>query len=378
MFQSRAQKFARRYEKLNPDSRDRSEELKREIGEEETFFSLMRRMAHENKLAVFSAIVILLFILGAVFAPFLTRYSYRDMDLLNRLSAPSAEHLFGTDEAGRDIFTRLLYGSRVSLLTGVVPTILSMLGGAVLGVISGYHGGWADALIMRLADIANKYVDDTAPWVLAKDPDKSEELHQVCTNALNMFRILLTYLKPIIPSLVKAGEDFLGLELTWENANKPLIAAEINQFKPLFKRIEQKQVDEMIKESKEDLAKAAPKPAVENKEEELAPQITIDDFAKIDLRVARIVKAEHVEGAEKLISLELDLGFEQRHVFAGIKSAYKPEDLVGRLTVMVANLAPRKMKFGVSEGMVCAAGPGGKDIFLLSPDSGAQPGMRIH
>ena len=134
----------------------------------------------------------------------------------------------------------------------------------------------------------------------------------------------------------------------------------------------------MIKESKEDLAKAAPKPAVENKEEELAPQITIDDFAKIDLRVARIVKAEHVEGAEKLISLELDLGFEQRHVFAGIKSAYKPEDLVGRLTVMVANLAPRKMKFGVSEGMVCAAGPGGKDIFLLSPDSGAQPGMRIH
>lgn len=232
--------------------------------------------------------------------------------------------------------------------------------------------------IMRLADIANKYVDDTAPWVLAKDPDKSEELHQVCTNALNMFRILLTYLKPIIPSLVKAGEDFLGLELTWENANKPLIAAEINQFKPLFKRIEQKQVDEMIKESKEDLAKAAPKPAVENKDEELAPQITIDDFAKIDLRVARIVKAEHVEGAEKLISLELDLGFEQRHVFAGIKSAYKPEDLVGRLTVMVANLAPRKMKFGVSEGMVCAAGPGGKDIFLLSPDSGAQPGMRIH
>lgn len=116
MFQSRAQKFARRYEKLNPDSRDRSEELKREIGEEETFFSLMRRMAHENKLAVFSAIVILLFILGAVFAPFLTRYSYRDMDLLNRLSAPSAEHLFGTDEAGRDIFTRLLYGSRVSQL----------------------------------------------------------------------------------------------------------------------------------------------------------------------------------------------------------------------------------------------------------------------
>lgn len=233
--------------------------------------------------------------------------------------------------------------------------------------------------IMRLADLANKYVDDTAPWVLAKDPSKDAELHQVCTNALNMFKILLTYLKPIIPSLVKASEDFLGVTLNWNEACDPLTDREINPFKPLFKRIEQKQVDEMIKESKEDLAKAAPKaPAKEAGDEPLAPQITIDDFAKIDLRVAQIVNAEHVEGAEKLLKLELDLGFEQRHVFAGIKSAYKPEDLIGRLTVMVANLAPRKMKFGMSEGMVCAAGPGGKDIFLLTPDSGAKPGMRIH
>lgn len=233
--------------------------------------------------------------------------------------------------------------------------------------------------IMRLADLANKYVDDTAPWVLAKDPSKDAELHQVCTNALNMFKILLTYLKPIIPSLVKASEDFLGVTLNWNEACAPLTDREINPFKPLFKRIEQKQVDEMIKESKEDLAKAAPKaPAKEAGDEPLAPQITIDDFAKIDLRVAKIVNAEHVEGAEKLLKLELDLGFEQRHVFAGIKSAYKPEDLIGRLTVMVANLAPRKMKFGMSEGMVCAAGPGGKDIFLLTPDSGAKPGMRIH
>ena len=233
--------------------------------------------------------------------------------------------------------------------------------------------------IMRLADLANKYVDDTAPWVLAKDPSKDAELHQVCTNALNMFKILLTYLKPIIPSLVKASEDFLGVTLNWNEACDPLTDREINPFKPLFKRIEQKQVDEMIKESKEDLAKAAPKaPAKEAGDEPLAPQITIDDFAKIDLRVAKIVNAEHVEGAEKLLKLELDLGFEQRHVFAGIKSAYKPEDLIGRLTVMVANLAPRKMKFGMSEGMVCVAGPGGKDIFLLTPDSGAKPGMRIH
>ena len=180
--------------------------------------------------------------------------------------------------------------------------------------------------IMRLADLANKYVDDTAPWVLAKDPSKDAELHQVCTNALNMFKILLTYLKPIIPSLVKASEDFLGVTLNWNEACDPLTDREINPFKPLFKRIEQKQVDEMIKESKEDLAKAAPKaPAKEAGDEPLAPQITIDDFAKIDLRVAKIVNAEHVEGAEKLLKLELDLGFEQRHVFAGIKSAKKDE-----------------------------------------------------
>lgn len=233
--------------------------------------------------------------------------------------------------------------------------------------------------IMRLADLANKYVDDLAPWVLAKDPTKEQELHQVCTNALNMFKRLLTYLKPIIPSLVQASEEFLATTFNWDDVNTPYVNVEINQFKPLFKRIEQKQVDAMIKESKEDLAQAAPK--VENKDpkvEALAPQITIDDFAKIDLRVAKIVNAEHVEGAEKLLKLELDLGFEQRHVFAGIKAAYKPEELIGRLTVMVANLAPRKMKFGISEGMVCAAGPGGKDIFLLNPDQGAEPGMRIH
>ena len=158
--------------------------------------------------------------------------------------------------------------------------------------------------IMRLADLANKYVDDTAPWVLAKDPSKDAELHQVCTNALNMFKILLTYLKPIIPSLVKASEDFLGVTLNWNEACDPLTDREINPFKPLFKRIEQKQVDEMIKESKEDLAKAAPKaPAKEAGDEPLAPQITIDDFAKIDLRVAKIVNAEHVEGAENFSNL---------------------------------------------------------------------------
>lgn len=242
--------------------------------------------------------------------------------------------------------------------------------------------------IMALADKANKYVDDTAPWVLAKDPEKKDALHEVCTNALNMYKALITFLKPVVPELAKASEEFLGRELLWEDAVSPMLGCSVNPFKPLFRRIEMKQVEAVIADSKQDLAAAAPQPAKTQskkapKEEldddsQIAPQITIDDFCKVDLRVARIVKAEHVEGAAKLLSLELDIGLERRHVFAGIKSAYNPEDLVGRLTIMVANLAPRKMKFGMSEGMVCAAGPGGKDIFLLSPDSGAQPGMRVH
>lgn len=243
--------------------------------------------------------------------------------------------------------------------------------------------------IMGLADEANRYVDTCAPWILAKDPSQKERLHEVCTNSLNMFRILVTYLKPVVPALAGEVEKLLNTDLALDKISVHLCGCLINDFRPLFKRIDLKTVQNMINDSKEDLAKAAAgsqkakteSPAKKNKKDddsEIAPQISIDDFAKIDLRVAKILKAEHVEGAEKLISLELDIGLEQRHVFAGIKSAYKPEDLVGRLTIMVANLAPRKMKFGVSEGMVCAAGPGGKDIFLLSPDSGAQPGMRVH
>ncbi|MBQ8708209.1 MAG: methionine--tRNA ligase [Succinivibrionaceae bacterium] len=243
--------------------------------------------------------------------------------------------------------------------------------------------------IMALADEANRYVDANAPWVLAKDPAQKEKLHEICTNSLNMFRILATYLKPVLPTLAAEVEKLLNTELTLESIAKPLTGCVISEFKPLFRRIDMKSVQAMISDSKEDLVKAGAKPAggenqnksAKSKKSDddsvIAPQITIDDFAKVDLRVARIVKAELVEGAEKLLSLELDIGLEHRHVFAGIRSAYKPEDLIGRLTVMVANLAPRKMKFGVSEGMVCAAGPGGKDIFLLSPDSGAAPGMRI-
>jgi len=178
-------------------------------------------------------------------------------------------------------------------------------------------------------------------------------------------------------------EEFLDIEpLTWAASRIPLLNHTIKPFKPLMTRVEQERIEAMIEESRESLTATGGQPQKSVMENELsknpiAAEISIDDFAKVDLRVARIIKAEHVEDANKLLQLTLDLGGETRNVFAGIKSAYKPEELEGRLTVMVANLAPRKMRFGVSEGMVLAAGPGGKEIFILTPDSGAQPGMRI-
>ncbi|KAE9529302.1 methionine--tRNA ligase [Testudinibacter aquarius] len=235
--------------------------------------------------------------------------------------------------------------------------------------------------IMALADKANKYVDDKAPWVIAKQEGKDQELHQVCSMGIEMFRILMGYLKPVLPKLAERSEAFLQTELTWNSLSTPLLAHQIAPFKALFSRLDSKQIDELVELSKVENAQLAP-PTVEKTTEKsqyepIAETISIDDFAKIDLRVAKIVKAEAVPEANKLVKLTLDIGSETRQVFAGIKSAYKPEDLEGRLTVMVANLAPRKMKFGVSEGMVLAAGPGGSDLFVLTPDDGAQPGMRV-
>ncbi|TNH06478.1 methionine--tRNA ligase [Testudinibacter sp. TR-2022] len=235
--------------------------------------------------------------------------------------------------------------------------------------------------IMALADKANKYVDDKAPWVIAKQAGKDQELHQVCSMGIEMFRILMGYLKPVLPKLAERSEAFLQTELTWNSLSTPLLAHQIAPFKALFSRLDSKQIDELVELSKVENAQLAP-PTVEKTTEKseyepIAETISIDDFAKIDLRVAKIVKAEAVPEANKLVKLTLDIGSETRQVFAGIKSAYKPEDLEGRLTVMVANLAPRKMKFGVSEGMVLAAGPGGSELFVLTPDDGAQPGMRV-
>ncbi len=213
--------------------------------------------------------------------------------------------------------------------------------------------------IMALADRANQYIDEYKPWVMAKQADKEVELQAVCSQALNLFRVLMSYLSPILPLMANKVEDFLAAPLTWKP--EPLLDHGINKFKPLMKRVEQKQVDAMIK-TKE--------PEVEF--------VDYEDFAKVDLRIAHIVKAEHVEGAAKLLRLTLDVGEEKtRNVFAGIKDAYTPEELTGRFTLMVANLKPRKMRFGLSEGMVLAAGPGKKEIFLLQPDDGAKAGMRV-
>ncbi|WP_341501205.1 methionine--tRNA ligase [Gallaecimonas sp. GXIMD4217] len=232
--------------------------------------------------------------------------------------------------------------------------------------------------IMALADKANVFINDAAPWVLAKNEDTQQRAHQVCSLSLNLFKVLVTYLKPVLPELAAKVEGFLGTELTWDNLGQELKDHPIAAFKALMNRIDMKKVEAMVDASKDNLQAAeAPKASGPLADEPIADTINFDEFAKVDLRVARINKAEHVEGADKLLRLELDLGGETRQVFAGIKSAYAPDDLVGRLTVMVANLAPRKMKFGMSEGMVLAAGPGGKEIFILSPDQGAQPGQRV-
>jgi methionyl-tRNA synthetase len=225
-------------------------------------------------------------------------------------------------------------------------------------------------IVMSLADKANRYIDDHKPWVMAKDEERSAEVQLVCTQGLNLFRSLMIYLVPVIPAVARDARDFLGeQEWHWQDADKPLLGRSINKFKPLLTRVDPRQVERMVEQSKQSTPVAQ---AEENDE-----YISIDDFMKVDLRIAKIEKAEPVKGADKLLALTLDVGGDRRQVFAGIKAAYEPDSLVGRHVIVVANLAPRKMRFGVSEGMVLAAGPGGEDIFLLSPDTGAKPGMRV-
>jgi len=248
--------------------------------------------------------------------------------------------------------------------------------------------------IMSLADLANSFTDQFKPWELAKDESKTELLHAVCSHLLEVFRLLTIYLKPVLPKLAGDVESFLKLSkpLAWQDIYTPLSGGHlINEYKHLMTRLDPKLIESMVAANKESLQPGAESrqrhaehqqhtaaKEVAQVENDFEPFISIDDFMKIDLRVAKIVNAEHVEGAEKLLRLTLDIGEERtRTVFAGIKSAYDPEKLKGRLTVMVANLAPRKMKFGLSEGMVLAASSETPGLFILSPDDGAQPGMRI-
>ncbi|WJM83869.1 methionine--tRNA ligase [Dickeya chrysanthemi] len=240
------------------------------------------------------------------------------------------------------------------------------------------ESGKAIREIMALADLANRYVDEQAPWVVAKQEGRDADLQAICSMGLNLFRVLMTYLKPVLPSLAERAEAFLQTELRWDNLAQPLTNHRVGTFKALFNRIEITQVQGMVEASKQEAAAAAKPASGPLADNPIQDTIDFADFDKIDMRVALIQKAELVEGSDKLLRLTLDLGGQTRQVFSGIRAAYpEPSALKGRLTVLVANLAPRKMRFGVSEGMVMAAGPGGKDIFLLSPDSGAQPGMQI-
>ena len=236
--------------------------------------------------------------------------------------------------------------------------------------------------IMALADKANQYIDTAEPWVLAKQEGKLQEVQDCCSMGINLFRVICTYLAPVLPQVADDVSAFLNLDtLLWDEVKQPLTNHTVNKFKPLMQRVDEDKIAALIEGSQQTMEAAAaiqksatPSPL---NDDPISDTVSFDDFAKVDLRVALIAKAEHVDGAKKLLRLTLDLGGETRNVFAGIKSAYSPEDLEGKFTVMVANLAPRKMKFGVSEGMVLAAGPGGKDLWILEPHQGAQPGMRI-
>lgn len=230
--------------------------------------------------------------------------------------------------------------------------------------------------IMAQADSVNEYIAEQEPWKRNKDQDQKQQVQDICSLGINLFRIILIYLKPVVPAMAEAGEFFLNDKLSWESIKQPLLSHKINQFKPLMQRVDKDKVEAMVSASKEETnpeKKASSGPLSVNP---IANEISFDDFMKVDLRVARIINAEIVEGADKLLKLTLDLGGEKRQVFSGIKASYDPEKLIGQLTVTVANLAPRKMRFGISEGMVLAAADE-EGIYLLEPDSGAKPGQRI-
>ncbi len=273
------------------------------------------------------------------------------------------------------------------------PALFAGFAAAGDAIAAAYEGrDYAAAMceIMALADRANQYIDQRKPWLIARREDGQPEVRAVCTQGLNLFRSLMIYLQPVLPDMADKARRFLReAAWSWSSAATPLLGAQIQRYEPLALRLDPKEVARLI----EPEATPAPAPAAQAAPAQVAPAqaapapaantaaaatVTIEDFTRVDLRVARIIAAELVEGADKLLKLRVDLGeLGERQIFAGIRAAYDPADLKGRLTVVVANLAPRKMRFGVSEGMVLAAGPGGKEVFLLSPDAGATPGMRL-
>jgi methionyl-tRNA synthetase len=318
------------------------------------------------------------------------------------LAAKLNANVEDVDFNGRDFFARVnsdLVGKYVNIASRCAVFISRKFGGEVLAAPDPFGFGakaaeiaahyesreFGKALreVMALADTANQFVDEQKPWELSKQAGAEHRLHEVCSTALELFRVLTLYLKPVLPKLAADAERFLNLPaLEWADVGRPLPAGHrVNEYRHLLTRVEEKQLDRLF-DSGSVPQPAAPQRHAEKqqhaaKEQAVSSEITIDDFNKLDLRVARIARAELVDGADKLVKLTLDLGDGTRTVFAGIKSAYAPEKLEGRLAVLVANLAPRKMKFGVSEGMVLAASGEGPGIFLVSPDGGALPGMRV-
>jgi methionyl-tRNA synthetase len=267
------------------------------------------------------------------------------------------------------VFLNRKFASRLAAPSHRLPEQFQSKAAEIAALYDQREFGKALREVMALADLANQYVDEEKPWELSKRAGSEARLQQVCSIGIELFRLLTLYLKPVLPKLAADAERFLGVApLEWRHAAQALPTGHaVGEYRHLIERVQEKQLDRLFEV-----------PGNPQDAKPMTPEITLDDFAKLDLRVAKITRAEAVEGADKLLRLELDLGGATRTVFAGIKSAYRPEELEGKLAVVVANLAPRKMKFGVSEGMVLAAsGEAGPGIFLVSPDSGAQPGMRV-
>jgi len=305
-------------------------------------------------------------------------------DFQNRVNADLVGKVVNIASRCAGFITRLFDGRLSATLDE--PALVENAQAAGSAIAEAYEAReYARAMreIMALADRVNQYIDQRKPWVMAKDELARNALHEVCTTGIELFRLLVLYLKPVLPFMAQEAETFLGCApLCWKDHGTRLGAHQINPFKPLLTRVDPAKVTAMTDASRTvpvnpgTPAPEAPAPTAQGATDP-TPTISIDEFSRIDLRVARISDAAAVEGADKLVRLTLDLGTETRQVFAGIKAAYTPESLVGRQVVMVANLAPRKMRFGVSEGMVLAASGDGPGIFLISPESGAMPGMRV-